>query len=553
MGERPTITVLCGSTRFCDEFDRQNMLLTLAGHIVLTIGVNMRTPAGLSATLNIGVDEAKVRLDALHLAKIDLADEVFVLNVDGYIGESTRREIDYAESLGVPVRYLEPPTPEEPTEPGAYLIGDVAAMRWEDSVYAWSWQRSTDDGKAIIFRGTWGAVDGAPGANLVADLNLGPDVTIRRMVPEPDVSGDIWQVVHDVLTDEAIIDLDDRTDQILTRLALSGWGPPLDASGKPVGTISEWVNCDSDSGREWMRKQGWVPIEMAPEPEHLQRAHALVDAMPGLSYAADSTPRGLEPAPADRMDVIAKVLEQHPRGSVYANGLLRRWVCGWGAGFDDLPKGCGAGSIFDGRTGPDAHAGWRRHLAEQIHEALGAAVGPGECPDCAREAEHYSEEFGRDLMHIPHNCAVRQDLVGPHDRQPALLLNGGTGLYAAFVTWIRSMQERPTVDVDKWAGELIDIVTSSEWWLGAAEPPPTATEFLATPSGQQRLRGEGWVRVEPVKLPFTVRDFRVSPADRDGDVPIRFLGEGTEYLTRDEANQLAAAIAWAARSEDVAP
>jgi len=49
--------------------------------------------------------ELKQRLDTLHLRKIDLADEILVLNQDGYIGESTRREIDYAASLGKPVRF----------------------------------------------------------------------------------------------------------------------------------------------------------------------------------------------------------------------------------------------------------------------------------------------------------------------------------------------------------------------------------------------------------------------------------------------------------------
>ncbi len=46
------------------------------------------------------------RLDELHLRKIDLADEVFILNVGGYIGESTRKEIEYAQRQGKPIKYL---------------------------------------------------------------------------------------------------------------------------------------------------------------------------------------------------------------------------------------------------------------------------------------------------------------------------------------------------------------------------------------------------------------------------------------------------------------
>ena len=51
--------------------------------------------------------EQKLALDELHKRKIDLADEVFVLNVGGYIGSSTRSEIEYAEAHGKPVTYLE--------------------------------------------------------------------------------------------------------------------------------------------------------------------------------------------------------------------------------------------------------------------------------------------------------------------------------------------------------------------------------------------------------------------------------------------------------------
>lgn len=105
-GPRPTITVLCGSTRFVDEFNRQRKALTEAGHIVLSIEiVTTQTQQDDPQHVN---RELKVRLDELHLRKIDLADEVLVLNVGGYIGQSTRAEINYAEKVGRPVRYLEP-------------------------------------------------------------------------------------------------------------------------------------------------------------------------------------------------------------------------------------------------------------------------------------------------------------------------------------------------------------------------------------------------------------------------------------------------------------
>jgi hypothetical protein len=108
-GPRPTITVLCGSTRFFDAFRAANLRLTLTGHIVLSIGCDTKSDADLAATSELGLDAAasKVELDELHKRKIDLADEVLVLNVGGYVGESTRGEIAYAETLGKPISYLE--------------------------------------------------------------------------------------------------------------------------------------------------------------------------------------------------------------------------------------------------------------------------------------------------------------------------------------------------------------------------------------------------------------------------------------------------------------
>lgn len=104
---RPTITVLCGSTRFYDVFREQNLRLTLAGHIVLSIGCDTKSDADLIAAGELEVTEdLKVRLDALHKRKIDLADEVLVLNVGGYIGESTSSEIEYAVKHGKSVRFL---------------------------------------------------------------------------------------------------------------------------------------------------------------------------------------------------------------------------------------------------------------------------------------------------------------------------------------------------------------------------------------------------------------------------------------------------------------
>ena len=104
---RPEIVCLCGSTRFYNEFQQANYDLTMAGKIVLSVGFYPHAKAKHGHGEGVGHDSSeKVALDELHKRKIDLADEVLVLNVDGYIGESTRSEIEYAEAHGKPVRYL---------------------------------------------------------------------------------------------------------------------------------------------------------------------------------------------------------------------------------------------------------------------------------------------------------------------------------------------------------------------------------------------------------------------------------------------------------------
>lgn len=104
----PKIVCLCGSTRFGEAFQRAQIDETLAGKIVLTIGCNMKTDTELFVSLDSdALRDTKAKLDELHLRKIDLADEILILNVDGYIGYSTRRELDYAESKGKVIRFLE--------------------------------------------------------------------------------------------------------------------------------------------------------------------------------------------------------------------------------------------------------------------------------------------------------------------------------------------------------------------------------------------------------------------------------------------------------------
>ncbi|MFJ3673596.1 hypothetical protein ACIPSE_44865 [Streptomyces sp. NPDC090106] len=98
MPDRPEIVCLCGSTRFVDEMRAANRDLTFAGVIVVAPG----------ETDELITDKQKKALDALHLSKIDLADRVLVVNPDGYVGESTSREIDYARAIGKPISFTDP-------------------------------------------------------------------------------------------------------------------------------------------------------------------------------------------------------------------------------------------------------------------------------------------------------------------------------------------------------------------------------------------------------------------------------------------------------------
>jgi len=101
IGKYPVIT-LCGSTRFKDAFLEAQKRLTLAGNIVISVGL-----FGHSGDEEVWTEGTKEMLDDMHKRKIDMADGIYVINVGGYIGQSTRSEIDYARSKGKAITYLE--------------------------------------------------------------------------------------------------------------------------------------------------------------------------------------------------------------------------------------------------------------------------------------------------------------------------------------------------------------------------------------------------------------------------------------------------------------
>lgn len=109
VGDYPVVT-LCGSTRFKNEFMEVQKRLTLEGNIVISVGL-----FGHSGDQEVweNMDEGtltktKEMLDDMHKRKIDMADSIYVINVGGYIGESTKSEIEYAKANGKKIEYLEP-------------------------------------------------------------------------------------------------------------------------------------------------------------------------------------------------------------------------------------------------------------------------------------------------------------------------------------------------------------------------------------------------------------------------------------------------------------
>jgi len=93
------IITLCGSTRFKKEFEEAEKYLTLSGNIILTVGC-----FGHADNLYLS-DREKQALDELHRDKILMSDLVIVINKNGYVGDSTRAEIEFAQKRDIPVGY----------------------------------------------------------------------------------------------------------------------------------------------------------------------------------------------------------------------------------------------------------------------------------------------------------------------------------------------------------------------------------------------------------------------------------------------------------------
>ena len=112
---RYKIITLCGSTKFKDDFLRVQKELTLQGNIVISVGLFGHSGDN-EVWENMSEDtltKTKIMLDDMHKRKIDMADEIFVINKDGYVGTSTRSEIEYAKSKEIPITYMECPNKDD--------------------------------------------------------------------------------------------------------------------------------------------------------------------------------------------------------------------------------------------------------------------------------------------------------------------------------------------------------------------------------------------------------------------------------------------------------
>lgn len=101
----PVVT-LCGSTKFKDDFERVYRELSFKGYLVFTVACFSHADKPYDS--GVMTQELKAEMDACHMEKIRISNAIYVINPGGYIGESTKREILFAESLGIPVNYMEP-------------------------------------------------------------------------------------------------------------------------------------------------------------------------------------------------------------------------------------------------------------------------------------------------------------------------------------------------------------------------------------------------------------------------------------------------------------
>lgn len=107
MIKKTKVVCICGSTRFLDQMAIAAWEMEKQGILVVGPHLLPASYPGVKPSHQAEAEGVREILDELHLRKIDLCDEVYVVNVGGYIGESTRNELEYAKKIGRPIRYME--------------------------------------------------------------------------------------------------------------------------------------------------------------------------------------------------------------------------------------------------------------------------------------------------------------------------------------------------------------------------------------------------------------------------------------------------------------
>ena len=180
VGKYKVIT-LCGSTKFKDDFTREQKRLTLQGNIVLSVGL-----FGHAGDDEAWGEGAKAMLDDMHKRKIDMSDEIFVINKNGYIGESTRSEIAYALAKGLPVSYME--RPQSPA-PSPFFEGVDCVSLYVDDLDKGLRFYQNALGLKLLWRTDGSCGLGMPGgvAELVLTLSRNPMVDMKVASVEKDL------------------------------------------------------------------------------------------------------------------------------------------------------------------------------------------------------------------------------------------------------------------------------------------------------------------------------------------------------------------------------
>ena len=93
------IVTICGSVRFKED------MMKIRDSLMPDVWVML--PENMEMDIQKIDMDVKSKMDDLHLKKIELADEVIIINIDGYIGQSTALEMHYAKSLGKPMKFLQ--------------------------------------------------------------------------------------------------------------------------------------------------------------------------------------------------------------------------------------------------------------------------------------------------------------------------------------------------------------------------------------------------------------------------------------------------------------